>query len=237
MISHQLEQDGYYLLPAIYRQDEVCQVKNDLLNILSQDQSEAVRRSDAGHVFAARNILDLWPRARDIWRRPQLDALLKCVLGSDFGLVRGLYFDKPPEHTWSLPWHKDMSLAVKNNRLPSQHFNKPTTKVGVPHVEGSEAILQRMLTLRIHLDPATLDNGVLHVLPGSHRHGKMKESDNQAAVPVLADAGDVLAIRPLVSHCSGKSNDGTLMHRRILHLEFAADRELPDGYEWRWFFN
>ena len=161
--------------------------------------------------------------------------LLNRELGPDFGLVRGLYFDKPPAHTWSLPWHKDMTLAVRNNRLPSREFSKPTTKVGVPHVEGSEAILQRMLTLRIHLDPATLGNGALYVIPGSHKNGKSMGSDDRNAVPVIANAGDVLAIRPLVSHCSGKSQVGTAMHRRVLHLEFAADGELPGGFEWFWF--
>jgi len=44
--------------------------------------------------------------------------------------------------------------------------------------------------------------------------------------------GDVLLMRPLLSHCSGHSRDGTTRHRRILHFEFSPVRDLPDGYEW-----
>ena len=42
----------------------------------------------------------------------------------------------------------------------------------------------------------------------------------------------VLLIRPLVAHNSHCSQPGNQHHRRILHLEFAACCELPDGYEW-----
>jgi len=47
-----------------------------------------------------------------------------------------------------------------------------------------------------------------------------------------ARAGDVLAMRPLVSHSSGASTPGTQRHRRVLHLEFAGCEELPDGFCW-----
>jgi len=43
-------------------------------------------------------------------------------------------------------------------------------------------------------------------------------------------------MRPLVAHCSGPSFPNTNRHRRILHLEFAGVRELPDGYAWHDFF-
>jgi hypothetical protein len=42
----------------------------------------------------------------------------------------------------------------------------------------------------------------------------------------------VLLLRPLVAHCSGKSHPDTERHRRVLHLEFAAAPDLPDGYAW-----
>ena len=39
-------------------------------------------------------------------------------------------------------------------------------------------------------------------------------------------------MRPLLAHCSNRSGRRHERHRRILHLEFAASAELPDGYEW-----
>jgi Phytanoyl-CoA dioxygenase (PhyH) len=158
--------------------------------------------------------------------------LLADMLGPGFGLVRVLYFDKPPDQSWALPWHKDMTIAVKNNRLPSEHFAKPTFKAGVPHVEAPEWLLENMLTLRLHLDDVTESNGPLKVLPGSHRTGKSGASGDRAPITILGERGGILAMRPLLSHCSNKSQAETTQHRRILHYEFAGIGELPDGYAW-----
>jgi hypothetical protein len=49
---------------------------------------------------------------------------------------------------------------------------------------------------------------------------------------ILAAAGDVLAMRPLVLYCRHRTHPETRRHRRILHLEFAASAEMPDGYAW-----
>jgi len=46
-------------------------------------------------------------------------------------------------------------------------------------------------------------------------------------------AGRVLLMRPLLMHASGHATEPA--HRRIVHLECAADAELPDGFAWRWF--
>ncbi len=146
--------------------------------------------------------------------------------------MRILFFDKPPRQTWALPWHKDRTIAVRDNRLPSRHFSKPTCKAGVPHVEAPLSVLQSMLTARIHLDEVTTENGPLKVVPGSHRTGKVLTLDLAAPTRILANRGDVLLMRPLLAHCSGKSHPDTTCHRRILHLEFAAAADLPDGYVW-----
>ena len=124
-----------------------------------------------------------------------------------------------------------MTIAVKDNSIPSKKFTKPTNKSGVPHVEAPESVLQNMLTLRVHLDDVTEANGALEVVPGSHRHGQQPAAEH-ASVKILVRAGDVLAMRPLVSHASGSSQPGTTRHRRVLHFEFAGDCGLPDGYKW-----
>jgi ectoine hydroxylase-related dioxygenase (phytanoyl-CoA dioxygenase family) len=124
---------------------------------------------------------------------------------------------------------------VRDNALPSGHFCKPTTKAGVPHVEAPRWLLDRMLTARIHLDDITDENGPLRIVPGSHRSGKEPldvAAGDPRVRPILVSAGDVLLMRPLVVHASGNSRDGTWRHRRIVHLEFAADERLPDGYDW-----
>ena len=221
---------GFAIVRAVYRPTEVDAILNELTNALSIGREGVLHQG--GHIYAARNILQLWPKAADIWRRSPLQELLGEVLSSQFGLVRVLFFDKPPEQSWSLPWHKDMTMAVRNNRLPSRQFEHPTTKSGVPHVEASQAVLEGMLTARIHLDDVTEENGPMQVIPGSHRTGKVSNLDESKCQTVLAKRGDVLLIRPLVEHNSVPSRSGNLQHRRILHLEFAGSPDLPDGYEW-----
>jgi hypothetical protein len=226
--------DGFAVLPAVFSPKEADTLRDELTAALAQ-ASGPVMQSETGSIYAARNILSLWPRVATIWRQPVLLEALSAILGPQFGLVRTLYFDKPPERTWALPWHKDLTIAVKDNRLPTRHFGKPTRKAGVPHVEASAAVLQRMLFARIHLDDVTEDNGPLQVAPGSHRDGKELKLGQSPPRSILAQRGDVLLIRPLVAHASGKSHPDTQRHRRILHLEFAASSELPDGYEWHEF--
>jgi len=198
------------------------------------DSAAALRRR-GGSLYGARNLLDIYPPARELWREPRLIDLLQTVLGTEAGLVRALYFDKPPQATWSLPWHQDRTIAVREHQQPTSRFIHPTTKAGVPHVEAPREILSRMLTLRIHLDAATSNNGPLQVLPGSHREDDPQPTADRSPIMILADAGDVLAMRPLLAHCSGVSTPGTTEHRRILHLEFAADARLPDDFAWHTF--
>jgi hypothetical protein len=228
-----LESDGYTVLPNAFSNRAVAHMVRSLEYLFGgQSGKEASIRGDEGAIYAARNVLTLWPEAADVGRVAPLTDSLAAVLGPSFGLVRILFFDKPPRQTWALPWHKDLTVAVRDNRLPSRVFAKPTRKAGVPHVEAPQAILESMLTVRIHLDEVTTENGPLKVVPGSHRTGKALRLDRTTPVCVLAKCGDVLLMRPLLAHCSGKSHPGTERHRRILHLEFAASPELPDGYAW-----
>lgn len=197
------------------------------------DTDEEVRpRSSRGHVYAARNLIDGIPEVRTFWRHGVLMDFLRRELGDGFGLVRVLFFDKPPDRTWALPWHKDTAIAVQDNSIVSDSFSRPTVKAGVPHVVANEPLLRTMLTLRVHLDEVTGENGPLKVLPNSHDSKTSEGVGIDSAVTIYADVGDVLAMRPMISHASGASAPETRRHRRILHLEFATDQNLPDGYCW-----
>jgi hypothetical protein len=228
-----LDRDGFVLLRGAFSAAECDRLLTDWAAACATGD-DGLMRSSTGAVYGDRNILDRWPTVVNVARQPVLRDALRSILGPAFGLVRILYFDKPPGESWALPWHKDLAVAVKDNRLPSSHFDRPTTKYGVPHVEAPAWLLDRMLTARLHLDEVTDENGPLRVLPGSHRGGKCGTSDGNE-VRVLCGRGDVLLMRPLLSHCSGHSAAGTARHRRILHLEFSPVRDLPDGYEWHSF--
>lgn len=227
--------NGYALVPSGIPPDEIARLATLLTSSLTEGHEDAHALASRGTVYAARNPLEVLPDVRQLWCESQLGPLLTEILGPSFGLVRGLFFDKPPGRSWWLPWHKDLTIAVQNNQLPSQRFTRPTLKADVPHVIAPVEVLQRMLTVRLHLDDVTDENGPLRVIPGSHLTGAELIDSSAQPATIHARAGDALLMRPLLAHSSGDSTPGTSRHRRILHLEFAADEELLDGYAW-WMF-
>lgn len=231
----QIDEQGFALIPQVLAQTSAEELAQRLTTSLQAEQHTGRPLASRGTVYAARNPLEVIPDVTDLWRASPLGPLLAQVLGPEFGLVRGLFFDKPPGRSWWLPWHKDLTIAVKNNQLLSTHFTRPTLKAGVPHVIAPVELLERMLMIRIHLDEVTEANGPLRVIPGSHHTGKDTLADGAEPITIFSQRGDALAMRPLVAHSSGDSLPGTQLHRRILHLEFAAREELPDGYEWQQF--
>ena len=220
---------GFDLIPGAFAPEVVARILVELEVALAGNEENI--RARGGSVYAARNILDLCPPTRILWRESDLPARVVAILGPQAGLVRGLYFDKPPERSWALPWHQDLTICVRPGPPGSKLFSKPTHKGGRPHVEAPREVLERMLTARLHLDDVTPENGPLRVIAGSHRHGKQLHLAGPE-VEILARAGDVLLMRPLLAHASGNSHPGTTRHRRILHLEFASDPTLPDGFAW-----
>ena len=139
----------------------------------------------------------------DLVRQTRLADILLRTLGPRTALVRGLYFDKPPGGSWSLPWHRDLTIAVKQHGPPGR-FKKPTIKAGVPHVEAPVELLRDMLTARLHLDAMTMHNGPLQVAPASHH---LDAAACRDAVTLHLRAGDVLLDAPLspMPACSVKA--------------------------------
>jgi ectoine hydroxylase-related dioxygenase (phytanoyl-CoA dioxygenase family) len=148
--------------------------------------------------------------------------------------VRAIYFDKSPAANWSVPWHQDLTVAVRA-RVDLPGFGPWSTKDGIPHVQPPIDLLERMLTLRIHLDDADRSNGALRVLPGSHRLGRLTADAIEALrieypeVLCTAAAGDALLMRPLLLHASRRST--SVRNRRVLHIEYAGFA-LPSGLRW-----
>ncbi len=160
--------------------------------------------------------------------------LVRGVLGPGAFAVRGLLFDKTPTANWGVPWHQDLTIAIKR-RVEAPGFGPWTVKGGVPHVRPPVEVLERMVTIRLHLDDVDSENGPLLVVPGSHRQGRLNVASSQewldknCAQACLVSRGGVLMMRPLLLHASSPSNGSA--HRRVVHLEYATG-PLPFGLEW-----
>ncbi len=167
-------------------------------------------------------------------RSARMLALVRPHTNQEPRPVRAIYFDKSPGANWLVSWHQDLTLTMRS-RIESPGFGPWSTKDGVPHVQPPVELLERMLTVRLHLDDADASNGALRVLPGSHRLGRLTAAQIQEQralqpdVLCAASAGDALLMRPLLLHASGRSTSER--HRRVLHIEYAAF-DLPGGLQW-----
>ena len=149
--------------------------------------------------------------------------------------VKALFFDKTEPANWPVPWHQDLTLAVDGPK-DAPGWSAWTVKGGISHAQAPAPLLERMLTLRLHLDDCLADDGPLRVLEGTHllgRLGRAEISDlsrkaGEKTCAVLR--GDVLAIRPLILHASSPAKNPS--HRRVLHMEFAPPGLLPEGFTW-----
>lgn len=174
------------------------------------------------------------PAVAALARSARLLDLVRPSLPSEPFPVRAIYFDKSAESNWLVSWHQDLTLALRA-RADAPGFGPWSTKDGVPHAQAPVELLERMLTVRLHLDDADESNGALRVLPGSHRLGRLSHERIQelradrAEFLCAASAGDALLMRPLLLHASGRSTSPR--RRRVLHIEYAAFT-LPSGLEW-----
>lgn len=166
--------------------------------------------------------------------RGPVGGLAATILGPACQPVRALLFDKSAAANWSLPWHQDRTIAVAE-RLEVAGFGPWSMKAGMPHVAPPPALLARMITLRVHLDPVPRSNAPLLVAPGSHRMGRIAERDIAEVVArcgtaaCLAEAGDVWAYSTPILHASEAAS--ALTRRRVLRVDYAIDA-LPGGLRW-----
>ncbi len=214
MLTRMLETEGFQIYPGVFTTEEMDQLANEL---------PAVERAGTRCLLDDERVLRI---ARD----PRLRALV----GPQSFAVRALLFDKTAESNWGLRWHQDLSVAVFERRdVPG--FSAWTIKTGVPHAQAPVAVLERMVSLRIHLDDCGPSAGPLRVVPRSHALGRL-DADAIGNQPeyehtCFAMRGDVLAFKPLLLHASGSSTSPN--HRRVLQIEFARD-DVPAGLQWRW---
>jgi ectoine hydroxylase-related dioxygenase (phytanoyl-CoA dioxygenase family) len=153
-------------------------------------------------------------------------------LGDDAYFFLDQFVEKAPDGGLPFSWHQD-SGYVRSADGPIAH--KP------------------YLTCWCPLDDATVENGTVHVIPGSHAEGlrahdwdarnqDLAVAVEEAGVPLVASAGSVVAFSSLLLHATG-ANRSTSARRVYLaqytpqplvdaatgHLRRNAIRLLQDG--------
>lgn len=212
-----IDADGATLVPQMVGEHD----RRELLGMIGEPGRAGIR------LTARKNISDwvsrtgLAAKATEFARKPAI-------------AVRTTLFDKTEANNWALGWHQDRTIAVARRHAVAG-YHRWTVKQGVTHVEPPFAILEAMLTARVHLDEVDEANAPLRIIPGSHRLGLIRESDVEAVVqtsdPVtcLARPGDVWWYRTPILHASSASE--ARVSRRVLQIDFSAER-LPHPLAW-----
>ena len=196
--------------------------------------SAVSRLPDDGESRGGHRDLFRLPEVRDLAAHPAIHRWPSLVLGPGAFAVRAILFDKTPDANWKVAWHQDLTVPIKSVQ-ETPGFGPWSEKAGIPHVQPPASVLERMLTVRIHLDPCGLENGPVRVLPGSHSAGKLSGAEidswktrvDPKDTPV--GLGGLLLMRPLLLHASSPATHPG--HRRVIHLEYAAE-PLPNGLVW-----
>ena len=221
--------NGYEIIPALATEQEVQSLVQELTPLLSLQKQVASTR-----IGGLRNILKTCPRSADFARSESVLTLVAEYASRPVFPVRAIFFDKTPEANWLVPWHQDLAIAV-GGRVDVQGYTGWSTKDGVLHVHPPESVLEDMVTLRLHLDDCTAENGALRVLPGSHLSGKLGAPEISRRVPEQPEVvcavpkGGAVLMRPLLLHSSRPATKA--FHRRVLHIEYATSK-LPAGLNW-----
>ena len=214
--------DGFSILPAILNSPTLDALRA-AVDLLLSDHAE---RSGVRHVRRD-------PLVRSNAIGPMRDLVLPYLGQASFA-VRALVFDKTPTANWKVAWHQDVTIAVLDYR-ECPGWGPWSRKAGIWHVRPPVEVLENMLTVRLHLDECGSTKGPVRVIPGSHRAGRLSDSQIEAIsrsgtpTDCLLELGGVLLMRPLILHASAPAT--TPAHRRVLHVEYAAT-SLPDGFEW-----
>lgn len=225
-IQADINRNGFTIVDKYLDRDTIDRLIQDITDLNLTPERAGIR-----------NILELLPNVQQLAESPEILALIQPILDNRATVVRGIFFDKQPTANWKVPWHQDVTIAVKN-RLDLPGYQPWSSKGGIYHVQPPVAILEQMLTVRIHLDRTDESNGALKVISGSHCDGKLssdsiniwKQLDSTICT---CEPGGILLMRPLLLHASSAAI--VPIHRRVIHFDYAGC-DLPEGLEWYYGF-
>jgi Phytanoyl-CoA dioxygenase (PhyH) len=219
------ERNGFAVLTSVFTSIELGAIRECVGSVTASTKG-LMRSQD---VYAVRQAFQAMPGLLEPVLNDAVRSLVRSVLGTDAFITKSIWFEKPPGGNWFVGWHQDISISAKE-RIDVPGYSRWTAKHGMVGVVPPIGILERTLTVRIHVDDADAENGAVRVIPGSHLSGIQPPPAHGTEGAICAvPAGGVMLMRPLLLHASSRSRSER--PRRVLHLEFN-DRELDAGLEW-----
>lgn len=225
MQKQELKNKGFIILKSVIDDQTISGLLKELSKLKINQQNRGI--------YGVRNLLNLSPKLREFSESRTVREIAKKYLGEKAKAVRAIYFNKTPQANWKVPWHQDLTISV-GKKIETNGFTAWSLKEKINHVQPPIEILEKMLTLRFHLDDADETNGALKVLPKTHKFGRLSATEiqnlksKQTARLCKVKKGDCLLMKPLLLHSSSAGKFAT--NRRVIHFEFSTD-DLPNGLQ------
>lgn len=225
----QYREQGWLAIEGIFTPDEIALAKQALSDFILgrirllddrshvQEEPAQLRAdgtptpgTDEGRELRVRKVYDFThhdERLRRLTMQPTLRCLLDRLVGPESRLIQDMALLKPPFIGSEKPWHQDTAYF---DWLP----------------------LGGIVGCWIALDPATVANGCMQVIPGTHLEGPVAHFHHRdcqiadgrvqvgRAVAVPLDPGGVLFFSGLIHH--GTPPNTTPDRRRALQFHYAA---------------
>lgn len=222
---------GFFAIDPLFSTKEVTDAAESLMNLLLKDNKGAKLQfvkpqdqlhSDLDRELAIRKIYDLVEvdeAMQAIAYHLTLLGILEKILGEKPVLVQNMALMKPPHGGGEKPWHQDMAY-------------------------GPLAFNKSVIGVWIAVDEATVDNGCMHVIPGSQKDGFIPhyaerdwqicdssvQVDKDVAVPL--SPGGAMFFHGLIHH--GTPSNQSAKGRRALQFHYAPESALkmsPQEYK------
>jgi len=229
-ISHFNEQ-GYLVVEDVLSTEEVATYKRacDELSTQARGLTESTDRFKL-QVFEEKSPMvqqvgdphEMSGTWLDLTKDPRLLDPVEDLLGPDIQLYYSQLMMKVPRQGFSAPWHQDFAFF--------------------PH-DGTKS-----LACTVAIDDATLENGCLRVIPGSHKLGLLNHYkdgvftgilqdfssfDVETEVPLQASAGSLLFWHSLTLHSSHPNRSDTPRRALVVEYKDPADRLLAGSFNAR----
>ncbi|WP_211165421.1 phytanoyl-CoA dioxygenase family protein [Flavobacterium silvaticum] len=226
--KEQITEIGFSIIPDIYSREET----DTLISIIEDVDTSKENFRKSANLFAIRQFLKEVPKVENLVFTDALKQVITDIFGTDFFVVKSIYFDKPETSNWYVAYHQDLTISV-DKKIGIDNFGPWTVKQNQFAVQPPIKILENNFTIRIHLDDTNENNGALKVIEKSHSQGIYRpetinfktETETICSVP----AGGIMIMKPLLLH--GSNRTANQKKRRVIHVEFS-NVELPGGLKW-----
>jgi ectoine hydroxylase-related dioxygenase (phytanoyl-CoA dioxygenase family) len=162
-------------------------------------------RGFKGPTLAYRKIqdLDLDPSFRAYMRKPVFRSITRRLIGESVAVYRAMFLNKPAHGGSELRWHQD-----------GTDWRNESSVWGLT--------IAPKVTIWTALDPATVENGCVEIVPGTHRDvvGEHPGSiSDEAATEIVASRGSVfLELDP---------GEAVLLHNWTMHRSAVNQTDRP----------